>query len=290
MRMMTLMIVGLMAVVPAPPLRAQLPGTDIYLAILDRGAHGLVIGAPDNVTRRPGYDNQPAFSGAGTLLYAAADTSGATDIFRLILAGGERQRVTRTPESEYSPMPTPDGAHISCVRVEADGTQRLWRFATDGTAPEVIAPAVDSVGYYAWVDARTIAAFIVGSPHALRLLDIAAGTETLVALDVGRSIHRIPGTAGVSFLQRLDGDWMVMRLDAAGLRVTPIGPALDDSQDCAWTPAGELLMAREGMVYVLDDTEGTWTPLVAFGEPRLDAVTRLAVDPAGRWIAFVGGD
>ena len=33
-------------------------------------------------------------------------------------------RVTQTPESEYSPTVMADGAHISVVRVEADGTQR----------------------------------------------------------------------------------------------------------------------------------------------------------------------
>ena len=43
-----------------------------------------------------------------------------------------RRRVTNTPESEYSPTVTPDGAHISVIRVEADGTQRLWRFTLDG--------------------------------------------------------------------------------------------------------------------------------------------------------------
>ena len=45
---------------------------------------------------------------------------------------GSTTRVTNTPESEYSPTVTPDGAHISVIRVEADGTQRLWRFTIDG--------------------------------------------------------------------------------------------------------------------------------------------------------------
>lgn len=275
----------------APVARAQPGGTDIYLASFDEHGARVVIGAPENVTRHPGYDNQPWFTLGGAFLYSAAtDTSGATDVMRFDIAAAATVRVTDTPESEYSPEIMPDGKHISVVRVEADGTQRLWRFDRDGSSPRLIAAGVDSVGYYAWRDDHTVVAFIVGAPHRLCIVDTDRDTETPVALDVGRSIHRIPGSDEVSFLQRTRGTWTLMRLDTDTRRVTPIAEALEESQDCVWTAAGNVLMARGARVYVLDRDRGGWTPVVSFGAPGLQSVTRLAVDPAGRWIALVGSD
>jgi hypothetical protein len=250
-----------------------------------------MVGAPRNVTARLGYDNQPSFLDGDSFLFSAAvDTGGATDVFRYDIPAAATVRVTATPESEYSPTLMPDGRHFSSVRIELDGTQRLWRFDRDGSSPRVIAAGVDSVGYHAWSDDHTVVLFIVGTPHSLRVVDTDSEAETLVALDVGRSIQRIPGSDEISFLQRVDGAWWVMRLDADTGAVTPLAEALEGSQDCAWTPGGRLLMARGGRVYALERDASQWVGLVTFGEPALEGVSRLAVDPAGRWLALVGGD
>jgi hypothetical protein len=275
----------------AVPAAAQLPGTDIYLAPLYERSGRVVIGAPGNVTMRPGYDNQPSFLNGDAFLFSAeVDTSGATDVFRYQVPSATTQRMTDTPESEYSPTLMPDGKHFSAVRIELDGTQRLWRFDRDGTSPRVIAADVDSVGYHAWYDDHTVVLFIVGTPHSLRVVDTDAGTETLVARDVGRSILPIPGSDEISFLQRVEGAWWVMRLDPETGAVTPLAEALEGSQDCAWTPGGHLLMGRGGRVYALEGDGSKWAGLVTFGEPALQGLTRLAVDPTGRWLALVGAD
>ena len=48
-----------------------------------------------------------------------------SDIYRYDIASQAISQVTNTPEAEYSPTVTPDGRHISVIRVESDGTQRL---------------------------------------------------------------------------------------------------------------------------------------------------------------------
>ena len=56
------------------------------------------------------------------------------DIYRYVVASKRIEAVTQTPESEYSATVTPDGERISVIRVEGDGTQRLWAFSINGTA------------------------------------------------------------------------------------------------------------------------------------------------------------
>src|SRR5437870_10330194 len=138
----TLLLAGLVSIIPSgsPPVRPGCvvasmrlcvqapPGTDIYVASLTRAAGGLEVGEPLNVTARPGYDNQPAFSPDGKTLYYTSYRGGQSDIFRYELGSRTTAQVTATPESEYSPTVMSDGKHLSVIRVERDSTQRLWAF------------------------------------------------------------------------------------------------------------------------------------------------------------------
>ena len=81
------------------------PDTEIFLAPLTPGATPRV-GAPVNITRSPGYDNQPSFTPDGrAILFTSMRGGTQTDIYRYDVASGETARVTNTPESEYSPTP-----------------------------------------------------------------------------------------------------------------------------------------------------------------------------------------
>ena len=58
------------------------------------------------------------------------------------------------------------------------------------------------VGYHAWVEPDHLAMFILGQPATLQVGRVATGKADVVARDIGRSLHRIPGTRLVSFVQR----------------------------------------------------------------------------------------
>src|SRR4029077_14072444 len=116
-----------------------------------------------------------------------------TDIYRYDVVSGTTAQVTRTPESEYSPTVTPDGAHISVIRVEADGTQRLWRFTIEGGAPELVLPGIKPVGYHAWATCHPLALLVLGSPASLQVADTSTGGADVLVRGIGRSIQQIPG-------------------------------------------------------------------------------------------------
>lgn len=266
--------------------------TDILLADLRRASSGLPsLGEPTNVTARADYDNQPHFlpDGGGFWYTAVESHTGQSDIYRYDIAEGRVARVTSSnPESEYSATPLPDGTGISVVRVEADSTQRLWRFDADGANPSVLLQDVAPVGYHAWIDETTVALFVLGEPPTLQVADVRTGRARVVARDIGRSLQAIPGTFDVSYVQRhADGTSTIMRLPGDGGDPSPIVDAVGGGDFHAWTPDGTLLMAEGPVIFAAADAEErNWTPVADFSDLNI-LVSRLAVSPDGSQIAMV---
>jgi hypothetical protein len=265
--------------------------TDILLADLHWETSGPPgIGAPTNLTQRPGYDNQPFFVPDGTgLWYTAIDPhDGQADIWRYDFPGSTVARVTQSnPESEYSATALPDGGGISTIRVEADSTQRLWRFDADGSNGAVLLPELAPVGYHAWADESTLVMFVLGDPATLRRGDVGTGEVETLAEDIGRSLHRMPGTNDVSYVQRHGPDsTTIMRLPANGEPPEPIIGGVDGLEDHGWTPDGTLLMASGAVVHALAPGASEWVPIADFSDLDI-SITRLAVSPDASQIAMV---
>jgi hypothetical protein len=290
------------------PAAAQVPpDTEIYLAPLKIANGTIEVGTPVNITNNPGYDNQPFFTpdGRGVLFTSARGSSASpgaggtqTDIYKYDIASKQTTRVTNTPESEYSPTITPAGA-LSVVRVELDGqnTQRLWQFTAAGADPKVVLENVKPVGYHAWADDHTLALFVLGQPATLQLADTRAGTARTIASDIGRSIQRIPRTSGaaeISFVQRErvgeSTRLVIKKMHPVSGEVLTLTPAVEGSReaDVAWTPDRTLLMAKDGVLYSWRQDQGGWKEVVSLQRLSLSGVTRLAVSPAGDYLAIVG--
>jgi hypothetical protein len=275
---------------PSAAIAAAPPETDIWLADLGRQSDGaLTLGEPVDVTPRRGYDNQPSFLPDGSgFWYTAADSTGQTDIWLHDLESGTNHPVTATvPESEYSATYLGMGGGFSAVRVEADSTQRLWRFDMDGSNPSVLLPDVAPVGYQAWADDHTVVLYILGDPATLAVGDVSTGATRTVAHDVGRSIQRIPGTTEVSFAQRLGKDSTeIRRLNLRNGTSTLLAPGIQGTEDHAWTPDGTLLQAHGGTLYMWGSAAQAWVR-VADLSPEGLTLSRIAVSPDGAHIALV---
>lgn len=263
------------------------PGTDVWAGELRSRGDSLTVTGLVNVTRRAGYDNQPAFLPNGDgFLYTVVDSSGGADVWRYDLGSGRTEPVTRTrPESEYSPTPLPDGDGFSAVRVEADSSQRLWRFDLDGTDPSVLYPEVEPVGYHAWAGREWTVMFVLGDPPSLRAAHASSGEVREIARDVGRSIQSIPGRAAVSFVQRdPDGDGSRMMRWSEATGATRITETPEGGDDHAWTPEGVLLMGSGREIRGWSEAWDGWRTV---GVVPAGSVTRMAVSPDGSRIAVV---
>ena len=270
------------------------PQTDIYVADLSVFDGLYYLGDVRNVTNRPEvYDNQPLFTpDSRSILYTAAHDDGddgQTEIHRYYLSSGRTTRVTRTPESEYSPTPIPGDRAISVIRVEADSTQRLWRFTMEGMDAEVVLRDVAPVGYHAWGNERSVLLFVLGDPPTLEMADATTGLSEVVADRIGRSLHKIPNRNAWSFVERVsDEESWISDLNIGTHEIGRLIQTPDGGDDHAWTPEGVLLMASAGQILHWDpEVDDDWRAMADLRHMNL-TFTRLAVSPDGTKIAMVG--
>jgi len=275
----------------APATRSAPPPPDVYIASIALHRGVATVGVPMNITDRPGYDNQPSFTEnqRGVFFTSVRDDAQA-DIYRYDLGTKHTTRVTTTaPESEYSATPIDGGSAISVVRVERDSAQRLWRFPLDGGVPTVILERVRPVGYYAWADDHTLALFVLGSPNTLQLADTGTGKSDTITTNIGRSLHRIPGTHRISFVRKdTVTEWWIESLDPASRQTTRLVRLPDGVEDYAWLPDGSILCGRDSkLVRWSGKAADEWHEIADFASAGVKGITRLATNARGDQIAFV---
>lgn len=263
------------------------PDNEIYLVPLTVRGDSLKLGAPLNLTRRAGYDNQPAFAQNSRSIFYTTQRDGQTDIHQFDLSTGLSLPVLKSsPESEYSAAPTTDGKAIAVVRVEADSTQRLWQIPLDGSSPRVLFPNIKPVGYFAQANDSTWAMFVLGSPATLQIANVTRGVGEVVASNVGRSVLRIPGTGDVSFVQKGSTPWKVMRLNPETRVTAEITTLPGTSEDIAWVDSTTLLVGNGEKLQFWKRGSG-WQTLGDLGFAHLRGISRLSVSPNRQWIALV---
>lgn len=277
--------------------QAAPPSTDIYLLPLRVVNGAPKLGAPVNITNRPGYDNQPSFTpDSKAILFTSVRADAQADIYRYDLASKATTRITSTSESEYSATVYGDGTRFSAIRVEADSTQRLWSFRLDGSDPRVLFEAIKPVGYHAWVDSTTVAMFLLGRPNALVLADTRGGAVDTLARDVGRSLLPLPKGDGFSFLQHAkDSSWILTAVDVRGSgrdRRTVAMPLVrmpPGADYIAWIAPIDAITGSGSKLLIWRGSEKTaqWTQLADLTGAGLTHISRLALSPDHRWLAIV---
>jgi hypothetical protein len=278
------------------PLSAQAtPGTDIWVMDLQESGGAVRVSNPVRISNRAGYDNQPHFGPGGAyVLYTSIDDAGQADILRYDFSSGRSENLTRTAaESEYSATLMPGGDRFSAIRVEVDSTQRLWSFDLSGSDPQVVLHSVMPVGYHAWIDAETLALFVLGSPATLQIAVPETQAAQIRAEDIGRSLHKVPQHRLASFLQweTRDGErvGVIKTIDPDSGETEEAGVALEGGQDYAWTVEGVILMAAGSTLFSFSPgDEAGWREVADLAAVGIDGISRLAVSPDGSRLAVVG--
>jgi hypothetical protein len=242
-----------------------------------------------NITDRPGYDNQPSFSDDEQgIFFASVRDDAQADIYR--------------PTSRRSARPvSPSPRRKASTRRRRSRVGRSRSFVSNAIPPSdcgdsarrrnptVILERVRPVGYHAWADEHTLALFVLGSPNTLQLANTRTGKSDTIATNIGRSLHRIPGTNRVSFVRKVaPGEWWIEALDPPTRETTRLMRLPDGVEDYAWLPSGSILCGRDSKLLWWSGKRGAdWREIADLAPAGAKGITRLAVSARGDQLAFV---
>ncbi len=266
--------------------------SEIYLFDISAKKDKITISNPMNVTNHKGYDNQPSFHPRKpSLYYSSFNEDGRADILTYDYKANKSAAVTQTPEREYSPTVTPDGENLSCIIQRDNNAQDLGKYPIHGGPASVILDHL-IVGYHVWADNSHLALFILGTPQTLHYLRLPTKKDTILAQDIGRSLHRIPGQAAISFVQKTSGtDWMIKRLDTQSMVISSVASTLPGRDDLCWLPDGRILMSDGNQLFFLTPGKGqAWTKVNVVGGHPFKGITRLAISGDGKKLAIVADE
>jgi hypothetical protein len=224
-------------------------GSEIYLFDLKQKDGLYIISNGTNITSHKGYDNQPFFHPTLPLIYySSANDSGRTDIKYYDYKKKETANLTLTNEREYSPTVTPDGRFISCIIQRDNGAQDLGKYPIGGGAPVVLINNL-KVGYHAWIDKQSVLLFVLmDSSNAMGVYTFHDEDPTYIVLanNIGRSLHKIPGQNAMSFVQQktAEKEAMIKRLDLVTGEISPIIIAFEGHDFLTWLQNNTLLTSN----------------------------------------------
>src|SRR5258705_10663510 len=158
-----------------------------------------------NITNHKAYDNQPFFHPSQPIIYYSCfNDSNRSDIKYYNYEKKETKNLTLTREREYSPTVTPDGNFISCIIQRDNGSQDLVKYPISGGKPEVLINHL-KVGYHAWAGEDKLLLYVLDDSihNSLHYYYLDKNADTVIAENIGRSLHKIPGQNAMSFVQKI---------------------------------------------------------------------------------------
>jgi hypothetical protein len=264
--------------------------SEIYLFDLKSKKGQVTLSNPVNITKHKGYDNQPSFDADNTLIYYSSfNEDGRSDIKMYNYETKETKSFTTTQEREYSPTLTPDKYFISCIIQRDNNAQDLGKYPLGGGAPDVIINNL-IVEYHAWLDNSNLALFVLGDPNTLHLYQLPTKQDTILANNIGRSLHKIPGTRAFSFIQKTaEKDWLIKKVDLETQKISTVTKTIAGQEDIAWTSDGLILTSDGEKLFVFTPGKDlSWREVeIKAGKEILKGVTRLAVSQDGDKLAVV---
>lgn len=256
---------------------------EIYLFDLDKS---LKTSNPVNISKNPdSYDNQPFFVDHNSLVFSSTRNN-QTDIRKYSIETETLTWITNTGSSEFSPAQVPKTRDLfSAVRLDQDGAQFLCSYNIEQSTASVLIPKL-KIGYYAWVKKNLLVSFVVNDQESsLVVSDLKSGRNRALQQNIGRSLHKIPGTRLISYVSKTNVDWEIRSLDPKTGETKYIIFTLNKSEDMCWAPDGTILMGSNNELFKYHpEKDADWKLLNTF---EYNGITRIGVSPDGQKIAIV---
>lgn len=267
--------------------QAQMPNTDLWLFKIETNKQKQpAVTNPLNITKREGYDNQPSFSSdAKRIYYVSVRDDKQADIYYYDIKGKKNIQLSKTKESEYSPVITPDEKYISSVVVEKDSAQRI-HFINPLTGADESKFDFDSVGYYSFLNADTVIYYKLTAPHSLRYFVKKTGEDkwlgnsparTFKAIDRHTLLYGLKDSAKVTFYKY---DFILHR----AVKYCEYPSA---NEDVIWHADYGLVKSEASRLLRYNETRKEWALLFDLSVFGVKKITRFNFDPKNKYLVVV---
>ncbi len=277
-----------LTILPAFSLFAQPSTTEIFLVNITDKKSQPEFSQPVNITNHVGYDNQPAFSAdSKKLLYVSMPDTLQSEIYEYSINDSTTTRLTNSDESEYSPRYLSKGKGISVVRVNKNKSQRLCLFQDSFDEAVELLPGLDSIGYYLWINDSVLALVNLNNGLELIIYDYYSGQYTIPEKNIGRCLLKFPGENAFLFTRKTGTIVKLFRYNLENENADEYATGIDDVEDYAFTPGGNLLAGKDGKLFMMDKSNsGKWKMVADFSK-SCGSFYRMVVSQDGRRMALV---
>jgi ketosteroid isomerase-like protein len=283
----------------AATLNAQINDTEIWAGSLDMSEGRFAVSNLVNISKHPGYDNQPAFFPDGKRLVFTSQIAPLDETGHAVQAKVYDFASDKSTSIQgalgFSPTPAADGS----LMLLRDG--RVWFHDTAGK--KVALTETKDAGYYVRFDERTWVLYMNDKQRRIVIYD--ATTKALETMAVGSATapFRVPGKRAVTFVAVEpfpipEGEaaksapprkLYLRQLDIDDHRITTLATIpFPTSGSHVWTSRNTLLMASGHTIYDWSPAHPEeWRKVADFDHPDLQGLTRIALSPRGDRIAVV---
>ncbi len=262
--------------------------TEVYLFEIVQNEQGITLENQKNISNNKGYDNQPFFDTDQTILFSSTRNQ-QTDIVSYNIEKDQKSWICDTPEgSEYSPNKIPETNSISAIKLEKNGKQLLYCYDYETNDSQVLLEDL-KVGYHVWFNNHIIISSVLEENSlSLVISDIQTNTNKITQKKVGRSLHKIPNSDLISYIAKEDNTWKINSLNPlTGVSQTIVN-TIPGSEDLCWLPDGTILMGKYNKLFSYNPkTDDDWKIFYTFTNEEIVAISRLATNKAGNFLALV---
>ena len=287
----------LLLLTSAATLTAQINDSEVWVGSLDMSDGRFAVSNLVNISKHPGYDNQPAFFPDGKLVFTSQiavldETGHAVQAVIHDFASGVS---TAIPGAlGFSPTPAADGS----LMLLREG--RVWLHDVSGK--EIQLTETTDAGYYARFDYRTWVLYMNDKQRRIVIYDASTKALDTMAIGAVTAPIRIPGKRAVTFVaaepfpvpegeaaKSAPSRRLLRHLDIEDRLVTTLAAIpFATSGSHVWTSRGTLLMASGHTIYEWNPARpDEWRKAAQFDNPELQGLTRIALSPRGDRIALV---
>lgn len=262
--------------------------TEVYLFDISTENNELKLTNQRNISKNPGYDNQPSFYNDNIVLFSST-RNGQTDIAAYNIRDNKIDWVSNTLEgSEYSPTKIPNQKAISAIRLDTTGKQLLYSYDFKTGKPKVLLENL-VVGYHCWYDKDVIVSSVLEDESlSLVVSNLKNKTNSTLQKKIGRSLHKIPNSKLISYISKENEQWEIKSLNPISGETKKIINTIPGVEDMCWLLNGTILMPKGNIIYKFNPKKDkSWSLFYTSTDSGLGNITRISTNSISSLLSVV---